>query len=395
MLQDHRALPAVLASFRPDLVGIFGLSSSHREVLDSARMTREGAAGARVFVGGPGPTLGPDDFDVPPADAWIDHVFLGEAEITFTRLADGFAKGGGWPTERRIHGEAVTDLNALPFVDRDGYAGGEAKHSLLAGRPGPMYSMLNSRWCRKKCRFCAPAASLLFGGVKKLRSVDHFLAEMQTLPPHAVFMVHDDNMIENEEWSAEFAERYRPFARPFICQAYPAEIVRSRDLLKTLKDVGLVGVLVGFESGSDRMLRLMRKGTTRAINEQAAAVLHELGIGIQANVMFGCPSETGEEMMQTVEMFNRYIWPAIASPAVYTPYPGSAWYEELKQQGLIRITDPHQYERGSHTQDKIAGVDYGQVRQAIRRLRGYAPLWKRAARPAYHVARAVLARVRS
>jgi radical SAM superfamily enzyme YgiQ (UPF0313 family) len=378
ILNNPKNTKKVLTNFQPHTVGIYGLSNSLQKMLQCARMTRKLRPEIPIFAGGVVATLSPESFDDQTDRNLFDFVFCGEGELTFTRIINDYYATGSLPTQRRINGEVIHNLDNLPFVDRSGYENGEQKHNLLSDYPGPMFTMLNSRWCRKNCRFCAPASKTIFGGVKKLRSVGHFIDEIKTLPKDALLMIHDDNMIENSEWANEFAENYRSLRKPFICQAYPAEIVRAERILAKLEKVGLVGVLVGFESGSDRMLRYMRKGTTREINELAAKVLHKLKIRIQANLMFGSPTETYEEMMETTQMFNEHIYPAIPSPAVYTPYPGSYWYEELKQQGKITISDPKQYERHSYTHNKIIGVNYDNVQKAIAQLKSDKPVWKKA-----------------
>jgi radical SAM superfamily enzyme YgiQ (UPF0313 family) len=369
-----------LSRFKPHVVGIYGMSNSVNRMFQCARLTREYDSKVPIFAGGVVASLSPDNFDEPSALELFDFIFGGEAEITFIDIVNNIAANGSLPSTRRISGEVIHRLDELPFVDRSGYEKGEQKHNLLKKFRGPMFTMLNSRWCRKNCRFCAPASKTIFGGVKKLRSVGHFIDEIMTLPQDAVLMIHDDNMIENLEWADEFAKSYRSLGNPFICQAYPAEIVRAEETLSKLKAVGLVGVLVGFESGSDRMLHHMRKGTTRDINEKAAHILHQLKIGIQANLMFGSPSETRAEMMETVHMFNDHIYPAIPSPAVYTPYPGSHWYEELTKKGLITISDPKQYDRNCYTQNKILGVDYRSVQKAIAQLKSDMPVVKKVVR---------------
>jgi glycosyltransferase involved in cell wall biosynthesis/radical SAM superfamily enzyme YgiQ (UPF0313 family) len=369
ILNNPENVEKAITNFNPDIIGISGLSNSFQEMLTSAQISRKINPKIPIFAGGVAPTLSPEDFDNETNRILFDYVFCGEAEITFTKIINDYAASGILPNERRIKGEVVYNLDDLPFVDRSGYENGEMKHPLFNKYSGRMFSMLNSRWCRKKCRFCAPASATIFGGVKKLRSVDNFIAEIKTLPKDSLLMVQDDNMIENLEWAEEFVEKYKFISYPFICQAYPAEIIRAEQLLKKLKDIGLVGVFVGFESGSNRMLQYMRKGTNREIIIKAADILHRLNIDIQANLMFGCPTETYDEMMETVEIFNKYIYPARPSPAVYTPYPGSYWYEELKNNGLITITNSKQYERYENTSDKIKGVNYDEVRQAISLLR--------------------------
>ncbi len=377
ILNNPNRTKRTVTIFQPDMVGISGLSNSLPKMLRCAHIARKLLPKAPVFAGGVTATLSPDLFEDRPVKHLFDYVFCGEAEITFTKLINEYAATGSLPTQRKIQGEVLHDLDNLPFVDRQGYENGELKHNLLSNYSGRMFTMLNSRWCRKNCRFCAPASKTIFGGIKKLRSVRHFIDEIKTLPSDALLMIHDDNMIENAEWAFEFAENYQHLSNPFICQAYPAEIVRAEQLLVELKKIGLVGVLVGFESGSNRMLRYMRKGTTTGINKSAAEILHKLGIRIQANLMFGSPTESYEEMMETVNMFNEHIYPAIPSPAVYTPYPGSYWYENLKKQGLISINDPRQYERHSYTYNKIRGVNYEDVQRAVAQLKSNSPRWKK------------------
>ena len=260
ILNNPLKISEKLKTFGPDLVGIYCMSSSYDTAVQAGMVVKNFDPSIPIFVGGVAPTLSPGDFETEQSVNTFDHVFLGEAEITFPEIVTRYSENRLLPNDRVIKGRVVEDLDSLPFVDRSGYNDGETKHPLLRSYPGPMYSMLNSRWCRKKCRFCAPASSILFGGIKKLRSVDNFIAEIKTLPKDSLLMIHDDNLIENEQWAAEFTEKFSEIPRPFICQAYPAEIVRSENLLKDLVKVGLSGVLVGFESGSDRILRHMRKG---------------------------------------------------------------------------------------------------------------------------------------
>jgi anaerobic magnesium-protoporphyrin IX monomethyl ester cyclase len=375
ILNNPEEIACLLPEFQPDVVGVSGLSNSFPQMLECAKITRIFSHDVVIFAGGVAPTLAPDDFDNGSVRDLFDYVFCGEGEITFTQIINEYGATGSLPEQRRIRGVAVHELDLIPFADRSGYEEGESKHRLLRECSGHMHTMINSRRCRMQCRFCAPASKTIFGDTKKLRSVDNFISEIKTLHANTSLMIHDDNLIENALWAEEFSEKFSSMARPFICQGYPAQIVKHEALLKKLSKCGLKGILVGIESGSDRMLRHMRKGTTRAINIEAAKVLHRLGIGIQANLMFGCPTETHEEMMETVSLFNEHIYPAIASPAIYTPYPGSAWYEELKEQGLITINDCTQYERGAKTSGKIRGVDYQDVHDVIYQLKGSKKSW--------------------
>lgn len=353
-----------------DIYGISTLSSSMPEVAGITKYLREKNEITPIFVGGPGATLSPE-FLLPIEE--VNYIFRGEGEITFPEIINHYERWRTLPQLRVIDGEIVTDLNKLPFVDRTGYKHGEDRHGLFEGYPKhvPMYSMFNSRWCRRKCKFCAPAMSNLFGGIKKLRSVSHFMAEVETLPHNDMLMIiHDDNFLENQEWVHEFYQEMtdRNWYIPFTAQVYPAEILKYHESLEKLQEIGLIGVFAGFESGSTRMLKYMRKGTNRDINIKAAKILKDLGIRIQANLMFGNPTETLMEMLETVSFYNTYVHESgltIPSPAVYTPLPGSEWYQELVDSGEFVAKSYKDFELYHWTKGKLKSVNYKDVEECI------------------------------
>ncbi len=120
--------------------------------------------------------------------------------------------------------------------------------------------------------------------------------------------------------------------------------------------VGLKGLLIGFESGSQRMLNFLRKGTTVEQNLQAARICKKLGVRIWANYMMGLPTETAEEVDATIRMMKE-IDPDYYSPAFYTPLPGSDLYTYVQEEGLSLISDHDSYRRNP-TEAKIKGLDY-------------------------------------
>ena len=160
-------------------------------------------------------------------------------------------------------------------------------------------------------------------------------------------------------------------------------------MVERMAQAGLKGYFIGFESGNDRVLRFLRKGTTRAINLEAARICRKNGIAIWANYMMGIPTESKEEVMDTVSMLKA-IDPDYYSPAFYTPHPGSDLYDYCIENDLSLITSHEQYRR-SPTEAKIKGADYEFLQWALeesqrrtawnqfkRRVRN---TWKRYARP--------------
>ena len=156
-----------------------------------------------------------------------------------------------------------------------------------------------------------------------------------------------------------------------------------------MADAGLRGYFIGFESGSDRVLRFLRKGTTREINLKAAEVCKKYGIKVWANYMLGLPTETREEVIETISMLKE-IDPDYYSPAFYTPHPGSDLYDYCMENDLSLITSHDQYRRNP-TEVKIKGQDYEFLKWALKESQRRKPVsalrrralyyWRRYARP--------------
>jgi radical SAM superfamily enzyme YgiQ (UPF0313 family) len=164
--------------------------------------------------------------------------------------------------------------------------------------------------------------------------------------------------VEDAKWMEGFLKLYgkQPFKKPFICQARADIIAKRPALFRDMKRCGLAMLFIGFESGSQRVLNFLRKGTTVEQNYAAASICNRLGIRIFANFMLGIPTETKEEALETVRMIKR-IRPYVASPAFYTPFPGSDLFEYCKENNLSLIEKHSEYVRNP-TGPKIRGVDY-------------------------------------
>jgi radical SAM superfamily enzyme YgiQ (UPF0313 family) len=317
-----------------------------------ARIVKEKSRDIKVMVGGPHPTLATAETVAVPE---FDYVFTHEAEITLPDLLKRY------PDIPRVNrGEMPVDLDSLPFVDRDLAPDGETPW--FSGLEKPYFSITASRGCLYQCTFCQPAERIVFGNKVRRRSVDNILDELESLGRHhgmRSFMIHDDCFTQYHSWADEFCEKKikRGLMQPFACQTRSDIVCRKPDLIEKLAKAGMRWVLIGFESGSDRILRLLKKGTTVAENIESARICKRLGVKIFANYMFGIPGETKEEMASTVEMM-RAIHPEIHAVAVFTPAPGSELYDYCVANDLIVIGASEGYRRNACSGPKIKGVDY-------------------------------------
>ncbi len=324
-----------------------------------AGLVKEKDPALRVVVGGPHPTLVTDETLVVDV---FDHVFTHEAELTLPRLLAGLASA-----PRIIRGEVPADLDALPFVDRSLQPEGETPW--FKGFARPYFAVTASRGCLYQCTFCQPAERAMFGNRVRKRSVDNLLAELTALTRERgmrSFMIHDDCFTQYAAWVEEFCEKKLAAGlhQPFACQSRADIVCKRPDLIERLRDVGLRCLLIGFESGSDRVLRYMKKNVTVAQNVEAGRICRELGIQIFANYMFGLPTETEDEMRETVRMI-RTIRPDYCSPSVFTPAPGSELYAYCRENDLSLIDSAAGYRRDAMSGAKIKGVDYSLVQRMV------------------------------
>jgi radical SAM superfamily enzyme YgiQ (UPF0313 family) len=343
------------------IFGITVMSVDYNAVTKCAEILKKKDPGAKIIVGGFHPTIAPQEFESNPN---IDHIFLGEAEITFPRVVR--ALGSGERVDRVIRGE-TPDLEELPFANRELFEGGE--EPFVAFLRPPFVTLIAGRGCAYNCRFCQPAERIMFGKQVRRRSVDNVIAELDYLRRTHNFnsmMIHDDCLTEDPDWVWRFAEGYRKngFTQPFVCQSRPDLIVKNRKMVRELKKAGLVLLIIGFESGSQRMLDFLRRGHTLEDSLEAAEICRRERIKIWANYMLGLPTETREEQRETVEMIKE-IKPYHCSPAYYTPHPGSDLFRYCEENRLSLISNHDDYRRNTYN-PKIKGVDYEYLDQLLR-----------------------------
>jgi len=360
-----------LLARQPDVVGVSMMSADYepaRQCLESARQVLPEAV---TLVGGPHPTLMLDEVKDAP---YIDHIFLGEAEITFPEFVARQRRGE--PSERVIP-PVRPNLDDLPFADHEffleewrkwGYDLDSPEAPFVPELPPPFVTIIAGRGCIYNCSYCQPAERIIFGRKVRQRSVANVIAELQELQERYhfnSFMFHDDCLTEDREWVIEFCQAYRAggFTQPFFCQSRADIIVKNEGMVKMMAEAGLRGYLIGFESGSDRVLKFIRKGTKRWQNLEAARICKKYGIAIWANYMLGLPTETKEEVLETIRMLKQ-IDPDYYSPAFYTPHPGSNLYTYCIENDLSLIQSHDSYRRNPD-EPKIKGVDYEWLQWAL------------------------------
>ncbi|MDI6737383.1 MAG: B12-binding domain-containing radical SAM protein [Nanoarchaeota archaeon] len=151
-----------------------------------------------------------------------------------------------------------------------------------------------------------------------------------------VFLI--DDMLPKKR-ILEIASAFKPLKISWMCQLKPTKGYDA-ETFRILGESGLKAVVWGVESGSDRILTLMKKGTNAKDVKSVLKAAHDNGIKNICYIMFGFPTETKEEFLQTIEFLKRNSENIdLASTSVFGLQKGTPIYETPSAFGITKIIE--------------------------------------------------------
>jgi len=226
----------------------------------------------------------------------------------------------------------IQDFDALPSVmdvyKRDltieNYFIGYLKH--------PYVSHYTGRGCPAQCTFCLWPQTV--GGHRyRARSPEGVAREMErakTLFPQVKeFFFDDDTFTAVQPRAREIATHLGKLGMMWSCNAR-ANV--NYETLKTMRDNGLRLLLVGYESGNQRILDNIKKGIRLEEAREFTRNCQKLGITIHGTFILGLPGETRETIRETIE-FAKEMDPFSMQVSLAAPYPGTELYRQAKENG--------------------------------------------------------------
>jgi radical SAM superfamily enzyme YgiQ (UPF0313 family) len=113
-------------------------------------------------------------------------------------------------------------------------------------------------------------------------------------------------------------------------------VTTDLDTLKEMKEAGFRLMIVGYESGDPQILKNIKKGATTDMARRFTKNAHSLGLTIHGDFIVGLPGESGESIRRTID-FAKELNTETIQVSIGHPYPGTEFYDYVKQNGLITI----------------------------------------------------------
>ncbi len=270
-----------------------------------------------------------------------DYVLIGEGEETLIELLSQLSAGKDTPqmvglatrfTSHVTRRPDISNLDALPFPAWD-LVDVEAYRSIWLERHGYFsMNMVTTRGCPFHCNWCAKP---IWGQRYHSRSPENVAAEMKWLketyhPDHIWFA--DDILGLKPGWLPRFADALHTqgVLIPFKCLSR-ADLLTREGEVEALARAGVQTVWMGAESGSQKILDAMDKGTRVEQIHEAAERLKRAGIRVGFFLQFGYPGETREDIEKTIQLV-RDCEPDDIGISVSYAMPGTKFYESVREQ---------------------------------------------------------------
>lgn len=243
--------------------------------------------------------------------------------------------------------------------------------------PPAVATMLTSRVCPWQCVFCNENSYIPNMG---RRPVEMVIEELNYLDkkygPVGSVVIHDSMFFQNPSWLEEWIEKYPRKANktwPYWAAARSDTVRQWPHLFEALiRETNWRTISIGFESGSDRVLRITNKECTEEDNYFTIDLLDRIAEDLErqgrtapvfwSNIMLAIPGETREDAFKTMRMV-KYMRRAMQSISFYAPYPGSVLGHQLIAEGKSRMTKEN-YHRFPDD-EKVKGIDYQFYRELL------------------------------
>lgn len=282
---------------------------------------------ATLVIGGIHPTACPEDT---LKSSVFDIAAFGEGEHTLFEIVTGAPieeiNGICYRKNGELHKNPQRDMEKnldvfpqpdLSFLDIEKY-----KNPIIIKDPASKgVPMIVSRGCPYECVFCASPA--MWHRVTRFHGIDYVKENLDyylSLGIRHIFFC-DDTITINREFLKKICKELRE--RNIMWRCNSTTNVITQELTDMLYENGCRQIDFGVESGSDRILKIIKKSSTAAKHREAVLTARRSGLMTKCMLMVGHPFETDDDIMETVN-FVRTTPSDLWGLSVFIPLPGCA-----------------------------------------------------------------------
>ena len=353
----------------PDDADIYALGATTPQIpiaIKISRKIKKLNPKALAVIGGihatvlPEETLLTSDFDV---------CVIGEGEETMHEIARkeplSSIKGIAYKKDGKVimneRRPLIEDLDSIPYP---------AYHlvNILEYAPAGYKmtgSVISSRGCPFNCIFCAQKE--ITKKRVRYRSVENVIGELKFLKEKYgldTFCFEDETFTVSRKRLIDLCKEIKKLDIHFKCSGRVDRV--DYELLKIMKDSGCFEIGFGIESGSQRVLDIIGKGTTVELNRKAILAAKKAGLRTMAFLMAGSPTEDDDSIEATIR-FLEEVQPDACSVGMFTPYPGTDVYNDPKKYNFSFIK-PEDYNKYQIFNREGTGISLHTNREKIERL---------------------------
>ncbi|MFC1511140.1 B12-binding domain-containing radical SAM protein [Candidatus Margulisiibacteriota bacterium] len=315
-----------------DLIGIKCLSIDLYNVLEYCRVIKENSRDTITVLGGPHPTALPDSV---LQSGHVDCVIRGEGELGIFKLIKKIMNGN----RTILLPEPISlevDLDALGWPAWQLFK--IKQYPQLPGPSGRFLPIITTRGCPNECTFCGFSST--YGKKVRTRSPENVIEEIKWLIKDFDIQkvsIFDDNFLYHKAHAIKISELYKKenFRVGFdISQGVRIDRI-DQELIVKLAEAGCDYMGIGVESGSQKTLDTIKKGTNIGqIKETIDLIKGNSRIKLTGFFIIGFPHETESDILETIS-FALKLKLDYAAFTIFTPFPGTALFGQMIKEGYF------------------------------------------------------------
>ena len=348
---------------KPKLIGISCMTPTFEKSCKVAESIKRNFNIPIVF-GGIHPTAVPEET---LKNYFVDYVIFGEGEHTIIELLEYFEgkrklediKGLAYKENGKIKvnkpRELIEDLDSLPFPARHLFPSWYFQRwMVIRGLWLSGTNMMGSRGCPFNCSYCA--SKVMWGRRVRAYSPKRFVDEIEHLvKKYKVDSVRivDDTFTVDKRKAIAICREIRRRKLKIKFRANIRTDTASEELVRELKKAGCIQAAFGIESGSNRILKVLNKGTTVENAVKTFKLFKKYKIRTCATFMVGNPTETYEDIKLTRKLAKQ-LDADYTQFFLTTPYPGTQMYDDCIKANPSFKEQP--YSKYRHAGEKLTSM---------------------------------------